>query len=248
MNFGMLFRLFVDLDINVVQMLDGILLQLLFRAEFFESDRNETKLGANLLERAAFMRGAFRKTNLFSPVTEVVHGRDTPTCRRVEVGEEGADNRRTEMADVKLLRNVGRAIFCAHGQVNSTSGIRRRVAAVPITMFFPFPLSFWPYNSFNFHTVPRVSPIRLSVRTRKCTNGPWCLMDSMYLDGANCRMKGKRVSSKVDNTMVRRATHCVRKLLSPLIWLPAKFKPRQRDGKVRILLCYVYTFERLLQR
>ena len=48
---------------------------------------------------------------LCSPVTEVVERVDVPTARLVQVGEERADDRTSQVADMERLGDVGRGVF-----------------------------------------------------------------------------------------------------------------------------------------
>ena len=48
---------------------------------------------------------------LCSPVTEVVERVDVPTACLVQVGEERADDRTSQVADMERLGDVGRGVF-----------------------------------------------------------------------------------------------------------------------------------------
>jgi hypothetical protein len=52
-----------------------------------------------------------RMTYLSTPIAEVVDGSNVPPARLVEVCKESADDRRTEMANVEALRDVGRGVL-----------------------------------------------------------------------------------------------------------------------------------------
>jgi hypothetical protein len=71
---------------HIVQMLDGIRLELLFRSVLFETQCQQSKL--------------------LAPVSQVVYTDDFPSVGLVQVGEEGADNSRSQMTRMERLGDV----------------------------------------------------------------------------------------------------------------------------------------------
>ncbi|TKW55362.1 hypothetical protein CTA1_4108 [Colletotrichum tanaceti] len=77
----------VDLDIDLVQVVDGVLLEGVLAAEAVEAESQQAVL--------------------LAPIAEVVDAGDIPAGAVVEVGDEAADDGASQMAGVEGLRNVG---------------------------------------------------------------------------------------------------------------------------------------------
>lgn len=83
---------------HMVQMRNRIRLQLFLAPESFETDGQESEL--------------------FPPIPEIVDPDDFPPVGFVQVGQEGADDGRSEVAGVERLGDVGRGEFdCKAGRV-----------------------------------------------------------------------------------------------------------------------------------
>lgn len=80
----------VDLDVDVIKVLDGVLLKLFFVTELLESDGE--------------------KTVLLAPVTQVVDGDRLVSDGFVDLRDEVTDDRGSKMSSVEWLRNVWRAV------------------------------------------------------------------------------------------------------------------------------------------
>ena len=124
----------VDLDVDVVQVRDGVLLELLLGPVPLEADGEDTcerriATGSASCPSTQARHSENRRTKLLAPVAEVVHAEDVPAVGLVEVGEEGADDGRAEVAGVERLGDVGRRELD-----DDALALARLVRAVPVLL------------------------------------------------------------------------------------------------------------------
>ena len=85
-------------------MFDGVLLELIFGAIFFESSGNKAKLSSAM--SLATRSVARENTYLSSPITQVVHTNNIPSTRLVQIRQKRADDCTPKMPNVKTLGNI----------------------------------------------------------------------------------------------------------------------------------------------
>ena len=91
------------MDVDLKEVLDGVLPESFLVTVFLETGSDETKLGWSVRSRSA----QFIDVNhLGTPIPKVVHRSDVPSVSLVEVREVGPDNGRSEVPDVEVLGDI----------------------------------------------------------------------------------------------------------------------------------------------
>ena len=102
--FWVSFRVSVDLDVDLEEVLDGVLSQSFLVAVFLKTGSDETELERSIRPRPADFKGA---NHLSTPIPKIVHRSNIPSVGLVEVCEVCADDCRSEVTDVEVLGYIG---------------------------------------------------------------------------------------------------------------------------------------------